>query len=109
MFDSGQFYEDAYQHCITKSNDFLCCICFACDEAKLTQGSKTGCCPLMFSTTIFNQKLRNTSIVWHPLGYIYELSNIESDNERKQQSQALKYAHLHAIFAKVLETYIWAQ
>ena len=29
----------------------------------------------MFSTTIFNQKLRNKSIAWRPpLGYIYDLS-----------------------------------
>lgn len=108
-FNSAQFYENAHRHCIKGPNDFLCCIIFACDEAKLQQGSNTGACPLMFTTSLFNQKMRNTTVVWKPLGYIYSLSNIESAKEYAQQSQELKYSRLHAIYAKVLETYIYAQ
>jgi hypothetical protein len=55
--NSAQWYQNAYQTCIKDSTtDFMVPICFACDEAKLNGW------PLMFSTTSFNQKLRNTSV-----------------------------------------------
>jgi hypothetical protein len=82
-FNSGQWYQDAYQNCCGEDpKNFLVPICFACDESKLSASGSTGCCPLLFSTTIFNQSLRNTSLVWRPLGYIFDLSNIESSAEK---------------------------
>jgi hypothetical protein len=54
---SAQWYQNAYHTCIKDpKTDFPVPICFACDEAKLGGGT-TGCWPLMFSTTIFNQRL----------------------------------------------------
>ena len=54
-FNSGQWYQDENQLCcIDPSKDFLVPICFACDEPKLSSSGHTGCCPLVFSTTIFN-------------------------------------------------------
>lgn len=107
-FNSGSWYNKAYNHCVKNENDFLCPIIFACDESKLNMG-KTGCWPLNFTTSIFNQQMRNRPLVWRPLGYIYELGTIQSDEEASAQTQDLKYSRLHAIFAKVLETFIIAQ
>jgi hypothetical protein len=39
--------------------DFVVPICFACKETKLKGKGKTGCWPLLFSTTVFNQILHN--------------------------------------------------
>jgi hypothetical protein len=83
-------------------------ICFACDETKLNGGT-TGCWPLMFSTTIFNQKLRNTAVAWRPLGYIYDLSIDESASIHNAQSSHLRYQRLHNIFKAILETLVDAQ
>ena len=109
-FNSGQWYTDAYDYCITDpERELFLPICFACDETKLQANGKTGCCPVMFTTTLFNQQLRNTPVVWRPLGYVYDLSIIESSAERERQSNDLKYSRYHSIFAKILETYILAQ
>jgi hypothetical protein len=108
--NSGMWYKKAYQTCVKDpSTDFLVPICFACDEAKLTGGSTAGCWPLMFSTTLFNQKLRNQPIAWRPLGYIYDLTIDESASMREGQSIHLKYQRLHAIFETILETLLEAQ
>ena len=106
---SAQWYQNAYQTCIKDpKTDFLVPICFACDEAKLGGGT-TGCWPLMFSTTIFNQKLRNKSIAWRPLGYIYDLSIDETSSLHNSQTTHLRYQRLHAIFKAILESLLEAQ
>lgn len=107
--NSGQWYNDAYDYCIKDPNDFLCPIIFAIDESKLQGGGRTGAQPILFSTSLFNQKLRNTSLVWRPLGYIYDLDNIETQIERKAQGNDLKYSRFHSVIAKVLETFVFAQ
>jgi hypothetical protein len=61
------------------------------------------------STTIFNQKLRNTSIAWRPLGYIYYLSIEESASIYNAQMSHLCYQRLHAIFKIILEALLNAQ
>ena len=107
--NSAQWYQNAYHTCIKDpTTDFMVPICFACDEAKLNGGT-TGCWPLMFSTTIFNQKLRNTSVAWRPLGYIYDLSIEESASIHNAQTAHLRYQRLHAIFKIILETLLDAQ
>jgi len=47
--------------------------------------------------------------VWHPLGYIYDTSVIESDKEKHQQGIDLKTVRTHKIYTKVLESYVAAQ
>jgi hypothetical protein len=43
---------------------FLLPICFACDETKLHKKTgKTSSWPLLFSTTLFNQKLKALELV----------------------------------------------
>jgi hypothetical protein len=107
--NSGTWYSQAYKTCIKDpSTDFLVPICFACDETKLNGGT-TGCWPLMFSTTIFNQKLRNTAVAWRPLGYIYDLSIDESASIHNAQSSHLHYQRLHNIFKAILEMLVDAQ
>jgi len=108
-FNSGEWYNDVYNKYIDAPNKLLCPIIFTIDESQVTGNGRTSCCPVLFTTSLFTQSLRNRSIVWRPLGYIYELSNIESADERQTQSNDLKYARLHAIYATVLETFIYAQ
>jgi hypothetical protein len=105
--NSGMWYQTAYQTCVKDPNsDFLVPICFACDEAKV---GNSACWPLMFSTTLFNQKLRNQPIAWRPLGYIYDLTIEESNSMKSGQSIHLKYQRLHAIFEALLATLLEAQ
>jgi hypothetical protein len=108
--NSGAWYQSAYDDVIKDpEKDFLLPICFACDETKLTKTGKTGCWPLMFSTTLFNQKLRNNVSSWRPIGYIYDVNTIDSKEERGHQTNEYKGKRLHAIFQTVLETFIKAQ
>ena len=104
-----EWYHKAYQTCIKDpTTDFLVPVCFACDESKLN-GGNTGCWPLMFSTTIFNQTLQNKSIAWRPLGYIYDLTIDESASIHNAQTSHLRYQRLHNIFKVLLETLLDAQ
>ena len=67
--NSGLVYDMAYKTMIEdKDNDFLMPIIFACDETKLSSIGKTSCWPLMFTTTILNQEMRNKSIEQRQLG-----------------------------------------
>ena len=84
-------------------------ILFACDETKIGSVGKKGSWPLMFTTSILNQRLRNQPIAWRPLGYLYDLSLIISESETKKMSNNLKYARLHAMFECILETFVDAQ
>ena len=70
----------------------------ASDEAKLKQGGKAGAWPLNFTLSIFNQSLRNLPFAWRPLGYVYDLSIIESQAESKQHGRDLKCERFHAMF-----------
>ena len=66
---AGLIYDMAYKTLIEdKENDFLLPFIFACDETKLFSIGKTSCWPLMFTTTILNQEMRNKSIKWRQLG-----------------------------------------
>jgi hypothetical protein len=108
--NSGAWYQQAYKHLVKDPvKDFLVPIVFACDETKLAKSGKTGCWPLLFTTSIFNQRLRNLSSSWRPLGYLYDLSIIESKAAKSQQSNEYKGERLQAIFRTLLETLIDAQ
>jgi hypothetical protein len=108
--NSGMWYKTAYRTCVKDpATDFLVPICFACDEAQVSGSGNSACWPLMFSTTLFNQKLRNQPIAWRPLGYIYDLTIEESNSMKAGQSIHLKYQRLHAIFEAILETLLEAQ
>ena len=63
----------------------------------------------MFSVSILNQKMRNITIAWKSLEYIFYLSMIQSQADAKGQSQDLKAERLHAIFKVVLATLVDAQ
>jgi len=101
--NSGQWYRKAYRKLVKDpSTDFLCPIIMASDEAKLSQGGNAGAWPLNFTLSIFNQSLRNLPFAWRPLGYIYDLSIIESQAERAAQTKTIKYERLHAMFRTIL-------
>jgi hypothetical protein len=63
----------------------------------------------MFTVSILNQKMRNLPIAWKSLGYIFDLSMIQSQADAKEQSQDLKAERLHAIFKVVLATFVDTQ
>jgi hypothetical protein len=106
----GAWYQKAYKNLVRDpSKDLLVPIVFACDETKLARTGKTGCWPLLFSTTIFNQTLRNLSTAWRPLGYLYDLNIVDSKVEKVHQSNEYKGERLQAIFRTILETLIEAQ
>jgi hypothetical protein len=107
--NSGAIYNLAYKNRCKKPNDFLVGIIFACDETKLQKESKAGSWPLMFTVSILNQKMRNLPIAWKSLGYIFDLSMIQSQADAKGQSQDLKAERLHAIFKVVSATFVDAQ
>jgi hypothetical protein len=108
--NSGAWYQQAYKHCVKDpEKDFVVPIVMTCDETKLKGKGKTGVCPLSFTTSIFNQELRNKSEAWRPLGYIYDLAILESQEIRAHQKPEYKGKRLHAIFAAVLQSLIDAQ
>ena len=107
--NSGFIYNLAHKNRCKQPNDFLVGIIFACDETKLRQGSKAGCWPLMFTVSILNQKMRNLPIAWKSLGYIFDLSMIQSKADAKGQSNDLKSERLHAIFKVILSSFVEAQ
>jgi hypothetical protein len=84
-------------------------IIFACDETHLQKGGKAASWPLLFTTSILNQKLRNLPIAWRTLGYINDLSLIQSSTKDKNLPKELKAERLHAIFKTLLASIIEAQ
>jgi hypothetical protein len=81
--NSGAIYNLAHKNPCKKPDDFLVGIIFACDETKLQKGSKAGSWPLMFTVSILNQKMRSLPIAWKSLGYIFDLSMIQTDDTYK--------------------------
>jgi hypothetical protein len=63
----------------------------------------------MFTVSFINQKMRNLPIAWKSLGYIFDLSMIQSQADAKGQSQDLKAERLHPIFKVVLATFVEVQ
>ena len=108
--NSGLWYHNAYKHEVQNpATDFLMPIIMACDETHLRKGGKTSSWPLLFTTSILNQKMRNLPIAWRTLGYINDLSLIQSAAENQRYSKELKAERLHAIFKTVLASLIEAQ
>jgi hypothetical protein len=101
--NSGQRYNMAYRHKVKDpSKDFMMPIIFACDKTHLQKGEKAASWPLLFTTSILNQKARNLPIAWRTLGYINDLSLIQSSAHDKNLSKELKAERLHAIFKTLL-------
>ena len=108
--NSGAWYNTAYHHEVNDpSKDFMMPIIMACDETHLRKGGKAASWPLLFTTSILNQKMRNLPIAWRTLGYINDLSLIQSAAEDKEHSKELKAQRLHSIFKTVLASLIAAQ
>jgi hypothetical protein len=59
----------------------------------------------MLMVSILNQKMHILPIAWKCLGYMFDLSMIQSQAKTKD----LKAAHLHAIFKVVLATFVYSQ
>ena len=108
--NSGMRYKLAYKTCVTcPESDFLVPIIFACNETKVSNQGKAACWPLLFTTSILNQEMRNLPAAWRPLGYIYDVSLTTSTNQEKQFGVDLKYTRLHQILKSILSSYIHCQ
>ena len=72
--NSGTRYKLAYKTWVTcPDSDFLLPIIFACNKTKISNQGKAACWPLLFTTSILNQEMRNLPAAWRPLGYIYDV------------------------------------
>jgi hypothetical protein len=82
--NSGQWYNSAYQHEVKDpSKGYLMPIIFACDETHLRKDGNAASWPLLFTPSILNQQTRNLPIAWRTLGYINDLTLIQSSAEDK--------------------------
>ncbi len=107
--NSGQMYYQAYQHLVKNPDkDFLMPIIMTCDETQTGTG-KISSWPLLCTTSILNQKMRNLSIAWRTLGYINDLSLIQSAAEDSMHTKEVKAERLHSIFKTILASLIEAQ
>ena len=104
--NAGTWYRKAWKNLCKEENDFLVPIIFACDETTM---GKCGACPLLFTTTLLKQKHRNKASAWRPLGFIYDLNLIKSNNQNKRMSGDMKCLRLHSIFKAVLQSFKDAQ
>ena len=81
--NSGNRYQRAYKKMITSlDTEMLIPIIFACDETKVSNQGKTSSWPLIFTTSILNQTMRNKPSAWHLLGYIPDLKLNTSINKK---------------------------
>ena len=116
-FNSGKWYDKAWDfHCRPGSNDWLCPIIFACDETLV--GSHLGrasMTPLVFTLSIFNEHLRNQSIAWRPLGYIYDMNihgkamNTQTAKRVRKMNAEEKCARHHMILEAILRSFVQVQ
>lgn len=108
--NSGEWYRRAYSRLIDNpQKEILAPICFACDETHVSSSGNISCWPLLFSTTLFANKSRNTPGAWRPLGYIYDTSIHESQAQRHASNAKDKATRLHLIFAAILRSYVECQ
>jgi len=109
--NSGSWYQTAYTtHIQDATKELLVPICFACDETTLNGMSRTSCWPLVFSTTLFSTTLRRSPHAWRPLGYIYDISNDESQAQSKAElTREAKASRLHTVLRTILESYVTVQ
>ena len=98
----GRRYKLAYKTGVTNiESDFL--------VPKISNQDKASCCPLLFTTSILSQEMRNLPTALWPLGYIYNVSLTTSTNQEKQFGMDLKYTQLHQIIKSILGSYIHYQ
>ena len=82
--------------------EFLIPIIFACDETKVSNQGKTSSWPLLFTTSILNQTMRNKPSAWRLLGHIPDLRLNTSINEENQFGVELKSIRLHQVLKTIL-------
>ena len=104
--NGATWYKNAWEKICTDPKDFLVPIIFACDETNM---GRCGACPLLFTTSLLNQKCRNKADAWRPLGFIYDLSLLKSNKQQSKMSGDLKAHRLHTVYKAVLESFREAQ
>ena len=104
--NSGNRYQRGYKNDKSSDTEFLIPIIFACDETKVSNQGKTSSWPLLFTTSILNQTMRNKPSAWRPLGYIPDLKLNTSINEEKQFKVELKSIRLHQVLKTILKSFV---
>ena len=104
--NGASWYKHAWDKVCTHPNDFMVPIICACNETNM---GRCGACPLLFSTTLLNQRCRNLAEAWRPLGFIYDLKLLKSNKQQAKMSGDLKAQQLHTVFKTVLQSYRDAQ
>ena len=107
--NSGEWYYNAWEYCCRSDDDFLVPIIFACDETQVSTMGQIGAWPIMFSTSLLSQELRNKPEGWRPLGYIYDLKIVESQSQHSRQSNDIKYTRIHQIIKAIINSFIKCQ
>ena len=104
--NGASWYKNAWEKLCTDPKDFLVPIIFACDETNM---GRCGACPLLFTTTLLNQRCRNLPEAWRPLGFIYDLNLLKSNKQQTKMSGEMKTHRLHTVFKTVLQSFHDAQ
>jgi hypothetical protein len=72
--NSGKAYQRAYDHCITKPNQFLApLLCYSDKSGLGDMHQRFGVEPFRLTVTIFKEALRNLHFSWRTIGYIFDL------------------------------------
>jgi hypothetical protein len=70
----GQWYNKACSYKVKDpAKDFIVLTIMACDKTHLQKDGNASSWPLLFTTSILNQEMRDLPIAWHTLGYINNL------------------------------------
>ena len=91
---------------ISPDTEMLIPIIFAYDETKVSNQGKASSWPLIFTTSILNQTMRNKPSAWCLLGYIPDLRLNTPINEEKQFGVELKSIRLHQVLKTILKTFV---
>ena len=117
-FNSGQWYQDAWDNCCKNEDDWLCPLIFGCDETLV--GSHLGrasITPLVFTLSIFTEELRAKASSRRILGFVYDLTKhakplVASEtfqNKQRKISTDEKQRRYHKILSVILESLVKVQ
>jgi hypothetical protein len=84
--NSGKAYQRAYDHCITKPNQFLAPMVGYTDKSGLgDMHQRFGVEPFRLTFSIFKEALRNLHFSWRTIGYIYDVFQHSSAQHKSRK------------------------
>ena len=70
----GSVYQNYLQNEPPNTNDFQFELTMYLDRTHIDMNSRFTCCPLVLSSTLFNEKARRHYSFWRPLGYVHDVT-----------------------------------